>query len=163
MIVYCEECGAKNELTDVDQISSDNPVRCRFCNDFLVINHQLASGEQSGSKGPAILSRLTVKFQDIQIEHKGPEHQITMGRRPSNDIRIQEERVSRHHAAIVYKQGKYCLIDKSLNGTYVLLRNRHGRILKHNEIMLVSEGIIGLGGIVDQDSPNAIHFSIQSL
>lgn len=163
MIVYCEECGAKNELQDVTQSSPDNPVRCQFCNDILVIHHQPTPEAPSGFKRPAILSRLTVKYQDIQIEHKGPDHQITMGRRPSNDIRIQEERVSRHHAVIVYKQGKYCLIDKSLNGTYVLIRNRHGRILKQKEIMLVSEGIIGLGGIVDQDSPSAIHYSIQSL
>ena len=162
MIIYCEECGAKNELEDAAQISSDNPAKCQFCNDILIIHHQPALAEEAESEKPAIRSRLTVRYQDVELEHRGPDHQITMGRRPSNDIQVQEERVSRLHAVIIYKQGKYCLIDKSLNGTYVLTRNRHGRILKQKEIMLVDEGVIGLGGLVDQDSPNAIHYSIQS-
>lgn len=163
MIVYCEECGAKNELKDEAQISAEDPARCQFCNDILIIQHQPAFEELSGSKKPKVMSRLIVRYQNLEIEHLGPDHEITMGRRESNDIRIQEDRVSRHHAAIIYKQGKYCLVDKSLNGTYVLIRNRHGRILKQKEIMLVNQGIIGLGGIVDNNSPHAIHYNIQSL
>ena len=107
MIVYCEECGAKNELKGVSQLSPDNPERCQFCNDILVIHHQPASDAETGSKTSTPLSRLILRYQDVEIEHKGADHQITMGRRDGNDIIVKGERVSRVHAVVVYKQGKY--------------------------------------------------------
>ena len=163
MIIYCEECGAKNVLGKLPQNIQNDPIRCRFCNDILVIHHNNALAEDyEETAKPVILSRLVLKFQNLVVVHEGPNHQITLGRHEDADIRVQDERVSRLHATVVYKQGKYCLIDRSLNGTYILVKNRYGTTIKHKQIMLVSQGIIGLGGIVEETSPNAIHYSIRS-
>ncbi len=45
---------------------------------------------------------------------------ITLGRHFENDIVFHEEFLSRHHAEIIYEDGKYILYDKnSTSGTFV--------------------------------------------
>jgi pSer/pThr/pTyr-binding forkhead associated (FHA) protein len=162
MIVYCEECGAKNILDDNLPLSLAEPIHCQFCRDVLVIYHHKPAETSRPAVRPLVISRLILEHQGITVEHPGFDHEITMGRHTGVDIKVQDERVSRLHARILYKEGKYCLIDQSLNGTYILVNNRHGRTIKRKEIMLVGQGIIGLGNIVQADSPNAIHYEIRS-
>jgi hypothetical protein len=46
--------------------------------------------------------------------------QLSIGRGDKNDIPLEEARVSRQHAAIVYRDGQYLLVDRdSQQGTYV--------------------------------------------
>ena len=163
MIVYCEECGAKNVLDEDQLLPLADPIRCRYCNDVLMIYHENIPFPSPPSVQETVVSRLFLTYQGMTIEHPGPKHEITLGRHEGADIRVQNERVSRTHARIVYKSGKYCILDQSLNGTYVLINNRHGRTIKHKEIMLIGQGIIGLGDIVDDASPHTIHYQIRSL
>jgi adenylate cyclase len=48
---------------------------------------------------------------------------FTIGRGEKNNLVVDQDRVSRSHADIEFRQGKFILVDGSTNGTYLLLDN----------------------------------------
>jgi pSer/pThr/pTyr-binding forkhead associated (FHA) protein len=67
------------------------------------------------------MPRLIVKFQGTVVQvHEVTKSSIRIGRRPGNDIRIDNLAVSGNHAKIEKVDGSYIIVDlKSTNGTYV--------------------------------------------
>ena len=64
-----------------------------------------------------------------------------LGRLPDNDIVLNDKRVSRHHAEVVQRDGRWMVRDTgSTNGTAV-----NGKVLK--EAMLRGGDVISLGGL----------------
>ncbi len=52
-------------------------------------------------------------------EH-GVRNRLTIGRGDENDIRLDAKSVSRHHAQLIYAEGRWCIEDRgSANGTFV--------------------------------------------
>lgn len=86
---------------------------------------------------------------------------ITLGRSPSNHIVIPHRLVSRQHARIELRRGKFILIDQSTNGTYLLMSGRKPTLLRRDEITLEGEGIIGLGQKVISTSPEVIQYQCE--
>ena len=105
-------------------------------------------------------AQLRLRFCDhiIHVDQNRPS--VTMGRQPHNDLIVEGTRVSRSHAVIEYRRGRFVLIDRSTNGTYLLINGKQG-IAKRVETPLYGEGIIGLSQKVTPDSPQAIHFAIK--
>jgi len=87
---------------------------------------------------------------------------ISIGRLPANDLVLKYAGVSRMHAKIEYRRGKFMLVDASSNGTYVHMANRDTVYLKHDELQLYGEGIVCPGRTATPQSPGAIHFAIRS-
>jgi hypothetical protein len=83
-----------------------------------------------------------------------------MGRQSHNNLVVEDSRVSRSHARIVFRQNEFVLIDHSTNGTYVFVKGEKGMNLKQNELLLQGSGIFGLGRKVAPDSPEAIHYAV---
>ncbi len=89
------------------------------------------------------LLELHVGDQTINV---GKERSIvTLGRQHHNDLVINDIRVSRTHARIEYRRGKFILIDQSTNGTYTQLKGKKSIKLKRDEVRLTGEGTISLG------------------
>lgn len=67
------------------------------------------------------MSKLQVFLtDDNKVTHDLVEDRITIGRLPDNDIQIEDDSVSSHHAELVAVDGSYRLRDlASTNGTYV--------------------------------------------
>lgn len=64
-----------------------------------------------------------------------------VGRQPDNDIVLNDKRVSRHHATVIERQGRWVLQDRnSTNGTSV-----NGKVVK--EAVLKPGDTISLGGL----------------
>ncbi|MBC2712961.1 MAG: FHA domain-containing protein [Desulfosarcina sp.] len=82
---------------------------------------------------------------------------VEIGRQKSNDIQVVNNRVSRTHALIEHKNGKYYLTDLSSNGTYLLMEGRKGITVRKKEVLLTAKGVIGPGYKVDFKSPDAVH------
>ena len=136
-------------------------ARCLQCRDILYIPADHLPKPPDTPESPLLLSRLILKYEGVVFEHKGPHHQLKLGRQKSSDIRVRDGRVSRIHATISYAKGKYILCDESLNGTYVLINNRQGVTVRNGEMMLVNRGVIGLGSRVN-DSTRSITASSTS-
>jgi class 3 adenylate cyclase len=105
--------------------------------------------------------RLELTFLDNTIEVGETRPTVTMGRQSHNDIIVNDNRVSRTHARVEYRRGKFVLVDQSSNGTYLLLQGKESVCLKRNEEPLIGKGVIGLGREMNSESQMAIHFSIK--
>lgn len=87
---------------------------------------------------------------------------ITIGRLPANDIVLKYPGISRMHAKIEHRKGKFILVDASSNGTFVHAANRNPIYVKHDEFQLFGKGIICPGRKATAKSPGAIHFVVRT-
>lgn len=74
---------------------------------------------------------------------------LVVGRDASSDIRVSGPRVSRQHARIETRGGKFVLIDSSTNGTFVQPDDGQALQLKREELVLRGRGRISFGDAVD--------------
>jgi len=85
---------------------------------------------------------------------------LAAGRDPVSDIVVAGDKVSRHHARIFLRQGKFVIADQSANGTYVRVQQRAEVLLHREEFILLGSGSIGLGQSVTDCGEDAISFEI---
>lgn len=107
------------------------------------------------------------KTMTIELFVKGKKHVLTtdkdtcqVGRDPSCDIVIQNKFVSRAHAKIILKNGKFLVEDNSYNGTYINFNNGKKIHVSKDEQILVSNGSMSMGKPVDDKSKSVIEFKI---
>jgi adenylate cyclase len=82
----------------------------------------------------------------------GPERpRLSIGRHSAHDICVDHEAVSRLHAEIMLRGGKFILADRSMNGTYVHIENGPVLRLVREELSLSGTGRIVPG--VDTGTP----------
>lgn len=86
---------------------------------------------------------------------------VTMGRQTQNDVVINDKRVSRFHARIEYRKGKFILIDQSTNGTHVVEHGKELEVLRRDELQLDRSGVIDLCNEAPPTPPNAVHYTIK--
>ncbi len=103
-------------------------------------------------------SKLLLNFRDTTIEISDQRKSITMGRADDNDVVIKGNLISRIHAKIEMRRGKFVLIDQSTNGTF--LKNTEGqeRFVRRDSTELGGEGTIGLGRAEEPGSTLAIRY-----
>ena len=107
-----------------------------------------------------IESRMELTFQGKTIEVDQNRPSVTLGRQSHNDVVVNDGRVSRSHARVEYRRGKFILIDQSTNGTFALIQGKKSVNLRRDEATLLGKGVIGLGREVTEESPVAVHYSI---
>lgn len=85
---------------------------------------------------------------------------VVAGRDPAVDIVLPGDKVSRQHARVFLRRGKYVLADQSANGTYVQMQHRAEILLHREEFVLLGTGSIGLGQSIADIGDDAITFQI---
>jgi pSer/pThr/pTyr-binding forkhead associated (FHA) protein len=91
-------------------------------------------------------SRLVLRMGDAEIVMTPAMRVFTMGRNADCDLVVNEPCVSLVHVRILYRKGKFVLIDQSRNGTYV--RAGGGPeigLVQDDEFPLAGNGVISLG------------------
>lgn len=83
----------------------------------------------------------------------------SFGRQGHNDFLLTNKRVSRTHARIEYRWGKFVLIDQSSNGTFLYDMKDKKRYLKREEIVLPVSGYLNFGEEAAEDSPEIVVFT----
>jgi len=103
-------------------------------------------------------SRLVLTFRDTRVVVNDQKKQINMGRADDNDLVVKGNLISRIHARVEKRRGKFMLVDQSTNGTF--LQNAHGEetFVRRDSTELNGEGVIGLGRVAKAGTPLAIHF-----
>lgn len=94
---------------------------------------------EAAAATPAVVSRPEIVFNDqTYAVFRSP---TRLGRLPDNDIVLNDKRVSRHHAEVVQRDGRWMVRDAgSTNGTAV-----NGKVL--SEAVLRGGDVISLGGL----------------
>lgn len=110
----------------------------------------------------ASLASLDLTFNSTTLTVDENQAVITIGRLPANDIVMKYPGVSRMHAKVEHRKGKFVLVDASSNGTYVNIAGRDPVYVKHDEFQLFGKGIICPGRKATPKSPGAIHYVIRS-
>lgn len=100
--------------------------------------------------------RLHYAGQEVEVHEGRPI--IGMGRSEDNDLVVIDNLISRLHARIELKRGKFRLVDQSTNGTCVVTGKGQELFVRRDNLPIEGEGYIGLGQVVNKDSPKAIRF-----
>jgi class 3 adenylate cyclase len=110
---------------------------------------------ESKTKGP---SKITLTFRDQVVVVDEKRKGINMGRADENDLVVKGNLISRIHARVEMRRGKFILIDQSTNGTF--LENAQGdeTFIRRDSTELTGEGIIGLGRVAKPGTPLAVHY-----
>ncbi len=95
---------------------------------------------QEGS--PTIL-RVAAAGKNLVVHSNRPK--LRIGRASDNDIVIDADVVSRHHAEITMRGRNFLLIDRSTNGTYVDIDGSGSFRVIRDEITLTGDGTILVG------------------
>ena len=103
-------------------------------------------------------NRLVVSFRDTTIEVTDLKKHINMGRADDNDLVVKGNLISRIHARIEKRRGRFMLIDQSTNGTFLQSDTGEETFVRRDSAELVGEGIIGLGRVAKPGTPLAIHY-----
>ena len=105
---------------------------------------------------PATRIRLTYRDQSVVVDdHR---KSINLGRAEENDLVIKGNLISRIHARVEMRRGKFILIDQSTNGTFLESIQGQESFVRRDSTELTGEGIIGLGRVAKPGTPLAIHF-----
>lgn len=101
----------------------------------------------------------------LSITYQGNQHTLepgsaayTFGRDDQCDQVVGSRLVSRVHAKIESRKGRFFLIDESTNGTYLQLGGKRPIFLRREEIALESNGIISFGEDMSHGSDFLVHF-----
>ena len=102
--------------------------------------------------------KLELIFRDTTVEVSDKQKSATLGRAEDNDLVVKGNLISRIHAKIELRRGKFVIIDQSTNGTF--LQNVLGEetFVRRDTADLGSEGTIGLGRSESPGSSLAIHY-----
>jgi class 3 adenylate cyclase len=103
-------------------------------------------------------SRLELSFRDKTIEVTDKRKSVIMGRAEDNDLVIKGNLISRIHAKVEMRRGKFVLVDQSTNGTFVQNLQGEETFIRRDSTEIHGEGTIGLGRAEEPGASLAIHF-----
>lgn len=88
--------------------------------------------------------QLTLEFQAKRIRLTPMTARYMLGRNPDCDLHVEHASVSRHHAEIRYRNGRFHLFDVSTNGTQILTASETLTVHR-SDLQLPRRGTIRLG------------------
>jgi adenylate cyclase len=103
-------------------------------------------------------SRLLVNFRDSTVELSDRRKSINLGRADDNDLVVKGNLISRIHAKIEMRRGKFVLVDQSTNGTFIQNVRGQETFVRRDTTELEDEGTIGLGRAEQPGSNLAIYY-----
>jgi adenylate cyclase len=90
-------------------------------------------------------ARIVLRYEGREWRFEGP-GELSFGRDGACDVIVGDRKASRRHARIERRRDKFVLADHSSNGTWVRIAGESESIvLRREELMLRSSGLIGLG------------------
>jgi adenylate cyclase len=110
------------------------------------------------NRGRNKASRMVLTVRDQTVEVSDTRKSVNIGRADDNDLVIKGNLISRIHAKVELRRGKFILVDQSTNGTF--LQNVQGEetFVRRDSTELHEEGTIGLGRAEEPGGSLAIHF-----
>lgn len=103
-------------------------------------------------------TKLTLSFRDTVVVVDDRNKSANLGRADDNDLVIKGNLISRIHAKVEMRRGKFILVDQSTNGTFLKTAQGEETFVRRDTSILSGEGIIGLGRVAQPGTPLAIHF-----
>lgn len=106
----------------------------------------------------ARLSVLEVRVGDAMVCLDAERSELTFGRGPENDLVVPTHLASRQHGRIYRAGGRFMLVDRSANGTYVVPESLGTIYVHREETPLLHAGCIFLGADPAQAAVEPIRY-----
>ena len=107
---------------------------------------------------PRKATKMVLTFRDTTAEVHDQQKSVIMGRAEDNDLVVKGNLISRIHAKVEMRRGKFMLVDQSTNGTFVQNLQGEEIFVRRDSTELTGEGVIGLGKAEEPGGSLAIHF-----
>lgn len=133
--VYMLAWEEETDITNMATSNITNPFRSEK-DDGLIINYKASS---------------------IKLDQESDA--INLGRGKDCELLVTGDLISRYHAKIEVRRGKFVLSDQSTNGTYVRTVDGQNIFLRQDELTLFGSGVISLGRNVDKSPDNLLYYS----
>lgn len=105
--------------------------------------------------------RLYLTYHNTIKDIGSRSHGFILGRAKDCDLLVNSDLASRHHAQLVYRKGKFVLLDQSTNGTFVKPQGGKEVYVQSEALPLTGSGFISLGKAVSVDNEHLIYYSCQ--
>jgi class 3 adenylate cyclase len=109
----------------------------------------------------ALRLRLRVEDRELLVDER--HSSVTIGRAEDNDVVIKGNLISRLHARIEISRNKFVLVDQSTNGTFVQTADGEEAFVRRDSLQIKGQGMIGLGRLPEQGSPQTIRFNSEEV
>ena len=103
-------------------------------------------------------SKMVLTFCGKSIEVSDKCKSINIGRADDNDLVIKGNLISRIHAKVEMRRGKFVIIDQSTNGTFLMNALGDETFVRRDSTELGKEGTIGLGRAEEAGTALSIHY-----
>jgi adenylate cyclase len=118
----------------------------------------IAGSADARSSHPLRL-RLRTEERELLVDERHAS--VTIGRAEDNDVVVKGNLISRLHARIEISRNKFVLVDQSTNGTFVQTADGEEAFVRRDSLQLKGHGMIGLGRLPEQGSPQTIRFNCE--
>ena len=105
---------------------------------------------------------LNLIYHNKVYQVKAPASSMVLGRHRDCGLIVRHNYVSRRHATIECKRGKFFLNDHSSNGSYVSDKKKQLSFLRRDMLQLRDNGLISLGIEPNQNSDHIIKYALIS-
>ena len=147
----------RSEACVVYRIEWQNEV----LSDYFTMAASLAPSLFAKSAGPP--EDIELSWLDATAAFSVEQLPIFLGRDPDAQFMVQDPRVSRKHAKIEWRAGRFYLQDVSSYGTSVRFANSAAVVtLRRQECVLLQEGDIAMGGPFEDFTVPTINFKFSS-
>jgi class 3 adenylate cyclase len=102
--------------------------------------------------------RLVLTAGGTRLEIGAGHPSLTIGRADQNDLVVHQPVVSRLHARIEFRNGRFVLTDLSANGTYVVPDEDGSNYVHRDSFVLLGAGTLGLGEAVSAESQVTVRY-----
>lgn len=107
-------------------------------------------------------SSIELSWLDMSARFGAEELPVFLGRDPNAQFIVQDPRVSRRHAVLEWRAGKFYLKDISSYGTWVRFSNGEFIIpLRRQDCLLMLNGEMALGASFEDFTVSAVAFKVQ--
>ena len=161
---------AKYLIRKKDSFLLDENESLKSIDKKITINddlHELPDTENNITKNISVNSKLSPFKKNAKIfltyhedlnELNSKIQSFTIGRDINSNLTILSEFVSRHHASIIFRKGKFVLIDKSTNGTFIKPQGGKEIYIQQEEYPISGCGLICMGKSISPSNEHLIYF-----
>jgi len=133
-----------------------------LCSFRIIVNTQL-NVEETWPALPAVApSRLVLTWGAHEVEVTERRPSLTVGRGVMSDIVIKDDKVSRLHARIEYRNAHFSLSDQSGNGTYVTDSAGTTYNVRNDTYVLLGTGTISFGIDPETSRLHVVKYAVRS-
>ncbi|MBI5429989.1 MAG: adenylate/guanylate cyclase domain-containing protein [Nitrosomonadales bacterium] len=113
-------------------------------------------------KSPDNIDELVLRYRGQSFRINRERRRAMMGRDEACDIIVPGNLVSRQHAGIELRSGKFIMTDQSTNGTYARFADGHVVHITREELILQGHGSISLGLSYGEHPAELVEFAISA-